>query len=198
MADKENATGFRDVVLPNLEALLHHSLTLTKNGRDAVELMSEAMAVALRSWDATVLEARHTDWLHNIVTSQFRDRFGMMERERKSISDPKDETAASGPDRLPMAAAADVWHSSFLASEWEDDVRYFEAIAELPEVFRATLILSYLDGISNRESTGLASSEGSTAELPLSEGRRFIREELYSLLIDHDGLGSGWDMEYTR
>lgn len=196
MADMENATGFREVVLPNLEALLHHSLTLTKNGRDAVELMSEAMAVALRSWDAAVLEARHMNWLHDIVTRQFQDRSGMMERARTPISDPNDETAASGTDRLPMTVAAGISPSSSLLGEWEDDVHYFGAIAELPEVFRATLILSHLDGVLNSEMAGLACSEPCAEDPLLSEGRRFIREELLSHLMGQDGLSTERAMEY--
>ncbi len=195
MDDLKNTVGFKDVCLPNLEALLHHSLTLTQNGRDAVALMSEAMTVARRSWDASVLEGHHTAWLHYMVTRQFRDGFDRVERERAPMPEDDDNTAL-GTDRLPLPAPDAPWHSPTLTSEWEDDVRYFEAIAELPEVFRGTLIVSYLDGIANREHAGLACSEPGTVEPFLRESRRFIREELYSHLMDPGGLGGVSDTEY--
>lgn len=193
MDDHKYPAGFKEVCLPNLETLLHHSLTLTQNGRDAVALMSEAMAVARTLWDASELEGHHTAWLHHMVTRQFRDGFDRCGREPSTMSDSHYDNTALGTDRHPVPASAVPGRSSLLTSEWENDVHYFEAIAELPEVFRGTLIVSYLDGIANREQADLARTEPSPVEPLLSESRRFIREELYSHLMDPDGLSGVQD-----
>lgn len=189
MADLEKAPGFREELLPNLEALLHHSLTLTQNGREAAGLMSEAMAVALRSWDASMLEGTHANWLHTIVTQQFHERLDKSDRQRTPISPPDHEVMSAGAEQRPQATSDDSPLPSGLTNEWGDDVHYFKAIAELPELFRPALILSYLDGISNSEIADRATADPSTVEPSISEGRRFIREELFSHLMSQDGPG---------
>jgi DNA-directed RNA polymerase specialized sigma24 family protein len=75
MSEGEKRLDFKDRVSPYLEVLLQFSLWLTKNGRDAAQLMREAMAEAYRSWDVLMPDECCKMWLHKILSRRFFDGF---------------------------------------------------------------------------------------------------------------------------
>jgi RNA polymerase sigma-70 factor, ECF subfamily len=186
--DNEKWVDFKERILPDLEALLHFSLQLTMNGRDAVGLLREAMMEAYLSWDESLTEGNGEVLLQKILTTRFLNGFHGPTRPLAPIfGDNIDENPVESNRHFPATTTDPRWQS-WPANGSDEDTHYLEAIAGLPAMFRSAMILSYLEGFSDTEIAGLADVPPRAVESSLSRGRRFIREELFSHLMGIDGF----------
>ena len=141
---------------------MQFSLWLTKNGRDAAQLMREGMAEAFRSWDELMPDESCKIWLHKIISKRFFNN----DRQHMHPIVPK----------------------SWLNGETDEDVNYFEAMSNLPAICRSAMIQSYLERFSNDENADLAGVQPQEIELMLNRGRQYIQEKLYDYLIGNDSF----------
>ncbi|MGB5107678.1 MAG: sigma-70 family RNA polymerase sigma factor [Candidatus Zixiibacteriota bacterium] len=186
---------FKEKVLRDIEALLQFSLWLTKNGRDASRLLREAMHEAYETWDQLSPDESSELWLHRILTKRF---FNGFRRESRLVvaeaADNIDDNLAAN-NRLVPETALSVRQPTFLTGNSNEDVDYFKAIASLPPAFRTTMILSCLEGFSNREIADIAGVQTQTVESLLNRGRVYLREELFTHLIGTDSLDAADNRE---
>ena len=182
MNNNEKRLDFKEKILSDFEVLLKFSLWLTKNGRDASELMREAMAEAFRIWEEWTPKESRKIWMHKILTKRFFNGFQQKSRLQSPVADNMDDRLIKG-DRLFPEATINSRQPSFLFGDSNEDLDYFKAIASLPAVFRSAMILSCLEGFSNREIAELAGVESQAVESLLNRGRKFLREELFVPLM---------------
>jgi RNA polymerase sigma-70 factor, ECF subfamily len=189
-SDSVKRQNFRDSILPELEVFLQFSLWLTKNGRDAAELMREAMVEAYRSWDESMPEESCKMWLYRILTRRF---FGGTQNHTRPLvpifddnDDNIDESLVKN-DRLFIVATTNARLQSWLTGESDEEINYFEAVASLPAMCRSAMILSYVEGFTNKEIADLAGVHPHAVESILDRGRKFMREELFAYFMDNDG-----------
>lgn len=190
MTDVTNRSDFKAKVLPNIEPLLQVSLWLTRNGLDASRLMREALAEAYRTWNKSAPKESCGEWLRKILIS----RYSIGIRRHVRLTTPGSGDVAKihvedCPNTFPMTASAR--QQSWLAGDSDEDANYLQAIASLPDVCRSAMILSYLEGFSNKEIADLAGVKPNTIDSALSQGRSFIRDELFEHLMGSVGIGSG-------
>ena len=188
MSESAKRSDFKDKILPHLEVLLQFSLCLTKNGLDAAKLMREAMAEAYRTWDESMSEEGCDIRLHNILTQHFFNGFQQRSHTLTPILDDSVDDNLAKNNRLFPSTTTNVRHKSFLTGESDEDVNYFRAIAGLPAVFRPAMILSYLEGFSNKEIANLAGVQPHVIESLLNRGRQLLREEFFAHLMGGDSL----------
>lgn len=151
------------------------------NGRDAVDLLREALAEAYLLWDTLPTEEDCKLQVQDIMNRRF---FGAVQRHVPPLEPTADsrENFFQG-NRLVPGAAADSRRRPAPASDTENDTEYSDAIAGLPEAFRSAMILSYLEGFSNSEIAGLAGVPPHDIDTLLERGREIIREELFTYLM---------------
>jgi len=193
----ENAkrSNFKDKVLPGLEFLLQLSLCLTKNRRDAIGLIREAMAEAYWYWDESISDAACKMWLHTIMTRRYFD--GFMQRARPHVPNSGnnvDENPGENARPCPTTTINNR-EDFFLTGESQDESGLIEAFAGLPMKFRTAMILSYLEGFSNRQIAYLAGAQPHAIESMLKRGRELLREELFTYLISHKSFDKIADRE---
>jgi RNA polymerase sigma-70 factor (ECF subfamily) len=186
ISESAKRQGFKDNILPDLEVLLQFSLALTRNGRDAAELMRDAMEEAYRVWDETMPEENCRMWLHKILTRRFFEGFLQHARPNAPISGANIDKSLI-KNRIWPTTATGTRQKSQPTGKSDEDVNYFKAIAGLPAMYRSAMILSYLEGFSNGEIAELAGVRPRAIESVLDRGRRFIREELFAHLMGDDG-----------
>jgi DNA-directed RNA polymerase specialized sigma24 family protein len=188
------SADFKAEVLPNIEPLLQVSLWLTRNGLDANRLMREALTEAYRSWNQSVPEGCLDTWLREILISRFFA--GDQQAVRLTVPDFCDiGEIFSGVCPNASPAPTGERQQSRPTTDPAGDSHYFEAIAGLPAVCRSAMILSYLEGVSNKGTADVGGAQPQAIEPVLSPARSFIREELFEHLMDStcpDG-GAGWD-----
>ncbi len=186
MSERVTRADFKVRMLPELEGLLQLSLWLTKNGRDATRLLREVMAEVYWKWDEYVAGDALRIKLHDLLTRRLLDGTVVSVCPIASLSDGNVDTTLAENNQLLPALSDDVRLQSWLSGESDEDVKYHEAIASLPEICRSAAILSYLEGFSNKEIADLAGAQPHTVESVLNMGRRFIRDELFEVLMGSD------------
>jgi len=188
-------SDFRDRIVPHLETLLQFSLWLTRDGRDAIKLMRNALTEAYRtSHDSTTDEPCDVQ-LHYILTRRFLNGNEESAVSLAAVYGNSADAIAGLNDQIVALAKAKARQRSWPNGESEDDVSYLAAFAGLPTAFRSVMILSYLEGFSNGEIANLAGVQPQTVEISLDRGRRFLREELFAYLMDNVNLDTVGDRE---
>ncbi len=183
LSENGHPSDFKDKLVPHVEVLLKFALCLTKNGRDAARLLRESVAEAYRVWFVLPSEEECGRQMHAIIVRRFLNEFSHPVHPQAPLNSESDVDSFSWDNQLMQTSMAEVRHQAWQDSESNEDVLYLAAIADLPAVFRSAMILSYIEGFSNREIADLAFAPKRTVESLLDRGRGFIREELFAHLM---------------
>ena len=156
-----NELAFRDWYersLPRVYAYLFHRCG--RNAELAEELTQQAFVEAVRSRRRFRGQSDPTTWVVGIARHRLVDHYRRAERDARRLS----ALTAWQLGRTALAASS---------SAEPDDID--DALAALPALQRAVLILHYMDGLSVRAVAGeIGKSEAATASL-LARGRDAFR-----------------------
>lgn len=164
---------FEEEALVHLDVLHGRALRLT-GGDEArsQDLVQETVLKAWRAWESYELGTNCKAWLLTILRNTFVNEF----RKRKSRPDPVDY------DDVEERPIWDQLRQEDPAGEFFDriiDDRIVEAIEDLPEAFRVTLVLSDLEGMSYEEISEDLEIPVGTVKSRLYRARRRLQKELY-------------------
>jgi RNA polymerase sigma-70 factor (ECF subfamily) len=167
---------FEALLEPHLDGLFGTALRLTRNRADAEDLLQETV---LNAWKAIASFQRGTNfkaWIWKILTNAFISKKRSQARE-----------AARTSELVDVADIAEVVkEESFEAADWEklyprlvdDDVKH--ALDELPEEFRAPLLLSSMGGLAYKEIAEVLAVPIGTVMSRLFRARERMRRSLKS------------------
>lgn len=173
-----NATRreFEELTLPHLDPLFSAALRLTKNERDAEDLVQDTFLRAYRFFDKFERGTNIRAWLFKILTNTFINRYRRNVKERTVVEGAEKETVherfisrrateyASNPERY------------FFDRLLSDDV--LRAIDELPIDFRITVILADLQDFSYNEIAEIVGCPVGTVMSRLYRGRKLLQRKL--------------------
>ncbi len=164
---------FEEEALEHLDALYGQGLRLTGGDESRAEdLVQDTMLRAWRSWDTYEAGTNCRAWLMTILRNIFINEF----RRQKSRPDPVDYDDVEERPVWGQLKEEDP-SGEFFDHIIDDEV--IEAIQDLDDEFRVTLVLSDVDGLSYQEiSEQLGIPEG-TVKSRLYRARRRLQEELY-------------------
>jgi RNA polymerase sigma-70 factor (ECF subfamily) len=165
--------------LPRLYALARR---LTDRG--AEDLVQECLLRAYRSYDSLADPEAGGAWLQAILVNVFRDR---LRKESRSVSevavDDVDEFSlyrtVAEEDPFPYS---DTLHLDFLHAFGTDDVR--AVLLRLPDIYRAPLVLKYIQGYSTKEIARLLDAPLGTILARLHRGRKLFEHEMWNYAAD--------------
>lgn len=171
--DASKRRDFEEEALVHLDALYGRALRLT-GGDEArsQDLVQETVLKAWRSWDTYEEGTNCKAWLLTILRNTFINEF----RQKKRRPDPVDYDDV---EERP------VWHQlreEDPAGEFFDriiDDEIVEAIEDLPEDFRVTLVLSDLEDLSYEQISDQLGIPIGTVKSRLYRARRRLQKELY-------------------
>lgn len=171
--DAAKRRQFEEEALVHLDALYGRALRLTGGDEARSEdLVQEAILKAWRAWDSYELGTNCKAWLLTILRNAFVNEF----RQKKRRPDPVDYDDVEERPVWSQLKEEDP-EGEFFDSIIDEEI--VEAIEELPDEFRVTLVLSDVDGLSYREiSEELGIPEG-TVKSRLFRARRRLQRELY-------------------
>lgn len=182
--------AFSELVEAHLGALYGVAMRLTGERADAEDLVSDAVAKAWKSIESLEDWTRFRAWLFRIMRNHFISGY------RK---------VASGPEFVPWEPDASDGETSDLASflhsqsdaflQWwaspEKAVmdqllgeRIMEAIEELPEAFRVTILLVNVDGLSYDEAAEALGIPPGTVRSRMKRGRTMLQKALWEHACD--------------
>lgn len=170
--------AFQALARANLAALYATARRLA--GDDAEDLVQETLLRAFRSFGTLKDRGAGTAWLKAIMVNTFRDR---LRKEARSIR----EVAMEDIDEFSLYRTiaeedpfpySDTLHLDFLHTFSREDVR--EVLLRLPEIYRAPLVLRYVDGFATKEIARLIAAPLGTVLARLHRGRKLFERELWS------------------
>jgi RNA polymerase sigma-70 factor (ECF subfamily) len=180
--------AFQRLATAQLPAL--YSMARRLVGEGAEDLVQETLVRAYRSFDRLDDAAAAPRWLKSILVNAFRDGLRKQARsvEEVRVEDIEDFSLYRTLIEVDPLPYSDSLHLDFLRSFGRDDVR--EVLMRLPEIYRAPLVLRYMDGFATKEIARLLEVPLGTVLARLHRGRKRFERELWTY-AEQSGLLAG-------
>ena len=156
-----------------------YSLARRLGGEDAEDLVQECLLKAYRSFGSLQERVAGPKWLQSILVNTFRDRLRKAARavQEVGVADVDDFSlyrTIAEEDPLPYS---DTLHLDFLQSFGREDVH--EVLLRLPTIYRAPLVLRYIDGYATKEIARMLELPIGTVLAQLHRGRKLFEREMW-------------------
>jgi RNA polymerase sigma-70 factor (ECF subfamily) len=166
---------FMKAVDPLLDGLFAAGVRLTGSRSDAEDLVQETLLHGYQGWDRFIPGTNVRAWMHRILMNTFISSYRRRVRERKALDVERDP---SKRDLLITSAQAQV--------EKDDGGLHYRglgravqsALDELPEEFRAVVVMADLGDLSYREIADALGCPMGTVMSRLHRGRRALARRL--------------------
>jgi len=153
-----------------------------KNREDAEEVVQDVLMKVYRKVDAFRGDAALSSWIYRITFNSAMSRL-RTSRQARAADQERDRAmaaaAAAGEDRAATRQQAD-WSrmpdEELLRLQLREAVT--AAIAELPEIYRAPIVLRDIQGLSTEEASTRLHLKDQTLKSRLHRGRLMLRERL--------------------
>src|SRR5512140_3792280 len=147
---RHRRADFERQALPHLDSLYGAAYRLTRNARDAEDLVQDSLLRAYRFWDSFQQDSNCKAWLLRIVTNTFINEYQRKKRSREILDAASAEQEATD-GVLVHAEARDKQtpERALVERSVSDDVK--KALDSLPEDFRTAVILCDMQGLSYKE-----------------------------------------------
>jgi RNA polymerase sigma-70 factor (ECF subfamily) len=196
MAKTDTRTFFSDRVDQNLDALFGVALRLTGRSADAEDLVAEAVAKAWAAIDTLEDRDRFRPWLFRILKNCYLSDYRKKSvRPTEAVYDELADGAEDG-DVCPMLMSES---EEFLRWWSTPEQEYFSnllgdeimtAIDALPEVFRITILLVNVEGLTYDEAAEALGVPRGTIRSRMKRGRTLLQKSLW-LQAQDAGLAAG-------
>jgi RNA polymerase sigma-70 factor (ECF subfamily) len=179
---KPSRDQFEREALVHLDALYGLATRLTRNERDAEDLVQDTILRAYRFFDRFEQGTHCKAWLFKILHNSFINKYRRKVRDRELVSQLAPAEGAGSTVSHEAAEAARDPERNILAGLLSEDVR--RALDSLPEDFRVAVILSDLEELSYREIADVMECPIGTVMSRLFRGRRQLAETLRGYAVE--------------
>jgi RNA polymerase sigma-70 factor (ECF subfamily) len=173
----DKRASFEREALVHLDALYRVALRLTGNPADADDLVQETVLKAYRAWDQYERGTNAKGWLLTILRNSFINEYRRRARHPENVDLDTIE---------PFAVFGDIQEEdpqgAFFDKIVDDEV--LRAIDALPEVFRETVVLSDVEGMSYQEIARILDVPVGTVKSRLFRARQMLQGKLYGYAVN--------------
>jgi RNA polymerase sigma-70 factor, ECF subfamily len=184
MSEPSKRNVFQAEAMPHLDAMFGAAYRLTRNPRDAEDLVQEALLRAYRFWDTFERDSNCKAWLLRIVTNTFINEYQRKKRSREILDSATAEQAAT--DGVLIHENAERYHSPerVMAERGvSDDVQ--RALEALPDDFRVAVVMCDMQGLSYKEIAEMMECPVGTVMSRLFRGRKLLAAALAGYAKDN-------------
>ncbi len=157
----------------HVEKLLYH---LASDWQDRADLAQEVWLRVYRHIRRLKDPAKFKGWLSRITTNLFYDELRKRKRYRPPLSLDATYTVEDGEREWEVAGDLPGPDDDLATREFYERLR--EAIAELPEVFRVTIVLREIDGLSYEEIAEITQVSLGTVKSRIARARGRLQTQL--------------------
>lgn len=167
--------AFEATVLVHLDALYGTALRLTRDVREAEDLVQDTMLAAFRHFDRFIPGSNGRAWVYKILHNTFIDKYRRSKRERaaRELMIDEDLPNLMSEEATRTAASPDELLSQPLLS---DDVK--RALEALPYEYRMAVVLCDLEEFAYKEIADILDCPVGTVMSRLHRGRRLLQKAL--------------------
>ena len=182
LAVKQKRNEFERQALVHVDALYGAAYRLTRNPRDAEDLVQDSLLRAYRFWDSFQQDSNCKAWLLRIVTNTFINEYQRRKRSREVLDAATAEQDATD-GVLVQASAHDKQapDQAMMAASVSDDVQ--KALEQLPDDFRTAVILCDMQGLSYKEIAEIMECPVGTVMSRLFRGRKLLAAALKEFAV---------------
>jgi RNA polymerase sigma-70 factor (ECF subfamily) len=166
---------FEGLALSHLDSLYATGLRMTRDSRDAEDLVQDTMLQAYRFFHRFEPGTNCKAWLYKILTNTFINKYRKRVREREVRDLIVDEETPSLMSQDVAAAARDP-EAALTRGLLSDDVR--RALEAVPYEYRMAVVLSDLEEFSYKEIADIMDCPVGTVMSRLHRGRRLLQRAL--------------------
>src|SRR5882724_1985825 len=167
---------FEHLSLEHLDALYSAGLRLTKNERDAEDLVQDTFLRAFRFFDKFERGTNFRAWLFKILTNTFINKYRRQVKERSFSEGSERESVTAQLFSADATEAAANPEDHLLDRLLSEEV--LGAIDQLPIDFRMVVILADLQEFSYREIAEILDCPVGTVMSRLFRGRKLLQKFL--------------------
>ena len=174
----DRKTEFEEVALPFMDALFNLALNLTRNRKDAEDLVQEAYLRAYRFFDSYQPSTHIKAWLFRILRNTFINRYRAAKIRPEEVDFDKVELVyerlvddAFLQSRQPVSPEQAVMDGVL-------DAEVQQAMDALPEEYRTVVVLALAEEMSYKEIAGALSIPLGTVMSRLHRGRKLLQKSL--------------------
>src|SRR3954468_6750710 len=189
-AARGKRTEFERQALAHLDALYGAAYRLTRNARDAEDLVQDSLLRAYRFWDSFEQDSNCKAWLLRIVTNTFINEYQRKKRSREVLDAATAEQDAT--DGVLVHADASDRQSperTLLDRSVSDDVQ--KALDALPDDFRTAVVLCDVQGLSYKEIAEIMQTPVGTVMSRLFRGRKLLAAALREFAMNQGYVRDG-------
>jgi RNA polymerase sigma-70 factor (ECF subfamily) len=161
----------------HVEKILYH---LAPDWQDRADLAQEVWIRVYRNINRLKDPVKFRGWLSRIATNLFYDELRKRKRVRPLISLDAPRTLEDGEMDWDIAADRPGPDEDLSTREFYDQLR--EAIADLPEVFRTTIVLREIDGMAYEEIAEITGVSLGTVKSRIARARQRLQVQLQDYL----------------
>lgn len=170
--------AYQELVRSELPGLYSLARRLVRDG--AEDLVQDTLLQGYRSFGTLKEGAAGGRWLKTILVNVFRDQLRKRSRsvQELAVGDLEDFSlyrTLIEQDPLPYS---DSLHTDFLGAFGNEDLH--EVLMRLPEIYRAPLVLRYMDGFSTKEIARLLGAPLGTILARLHRGRNLFERTMWA------------------
>jgi RNA polymerase sigma-70 factor (ECF subfamily) len=178
---------FEKSALQHLDAMYGVALRLTRDERDAEDLVQDTFVRALRFHERFEPGTNMRAWLLRILTNTFINRYRKRQRERQLA-----DQLELGPDHEALLSSESVQRLRDPESELQRGLLREElarAVDSLPEEFRVAVVLADVYGCSYKEIASVLDCPIGTVMSRLHRGRKALQAQLVEQAISVGLIG---------
>jgi RNA polymerase sigma-70 factor (ECF subfamily) len=206
--EAQRRRDFEQQALVHVTALHGAACRLTRNARDAEDLVQETVLRAYRFWDSFEKDTNCKAWLLRILTNTFINEFQRRKRSRAILDAASaEQQAVDGVLIHAQAAEHQDPQRALIQRSVSDDVQ--KALDSLPEDFRLAIVLCDIEGLSYKEIADIMACPVGTVMSRLFRARRLLMTELRDFAVaegyvkreitdEHPGESHPIDLQHYR
>lgn len=189
MSKEEKDELFREEALPHLNALYNYARSISYSDEDAEDLVQDTYMRAYRFFHQYTPGSNCKAWLFTILRNLYNTRYKQYKRK-------PDKVHYEDTDEVYNFMVEGEWTSEIgdPESEFFDNIlprRIVEAIEDLPEEFKSTLILADLEDFSYKEIAEILDCPVGTVMSRLHRARNILKKKLVDYAEEKGVINSG-------
>lgn len=171
----EDFRRFEDMMSSTKRRAYTMALQLTRNHSDAEDLVQDTFVKAWKGFDSYVPGRPFLNWLLRIMQRAYLDSRRRENPIRKAESLNSMISPSDGEvQELPIPDKGPTPDEEIIYEEFSADLK--RALDELPDVYRAAIVMCDIDGMSYSEIADVQRTTIGTVRSRIHRGRKFLRE----------------------
>ena len=187
--------SFEQQAMGHLDSLYATGLRMTRDPRDAEDLVQDTMLTAYRFFHRFEPGTNCKAWLFKILTSTFLNKYRkkVREREARDVIDQEETPSLMSED---VAVASKDPEGQLVGNLLSDDVK--RALEAVPYDYRMAVVLCDLQDFSYKEIADIMDCPVGTVMSRLHRGRRLLQKALRDYAVRQGIVKAGDVIEFPK